>query len=94
MDFSKSEYAKNIDIFLLKPESTYAREGRPRGGDQEAMKETLDSIHPRLVIPHHLLELGHGLDAYGHDMGIRLHKQAPSGVKVLMLQWGETVTIP
>jgi hypothetical protein len=94
MDFAKSEYAKNIDIFLLKPESTYAREGRPRGDSQEAMKETLNSIRPHLVIPHHLLELGHGLNAYGHDMGIRLYKQAPIGVKVLMLQWGETVTIP
>ena len=93
LEFAKSEYANNIDVFLLKPESMFSgREGHT--GIQEAMIETLQRIHPRYVIPHHLLELGHGKDAYGHDMGLRLSQQAPSGVDVVMLQWGEALRLP
>ncbi len=92
MDFAKSAYAKDIDIFLLKPESLYV--GREEhDGIQEAMEETLREIHPRILIPHHLLELGHGLGAYGHDMGFRLYQQAPKGVDVQMLQWGEFLRV-
>jgi len=88
MEFAKSDYAKDVDIFLLKPESLYVG-SEEHSSIQEAMEETLREIHARIVIPHHLLELGHGLGAYGHDMGFRLHQQVPEGVDVQMLQWGE-----
>lgn len=96
MNFAKSGFARNIDIFFFKPEAIYVYPGeekdRLRKIDiQEAMVDTLREIRPRLVIPHHLLELGHGLGAYGHDMGLRLFQQASEGVKVQMLQWGESV---
>jgi len=91
MDFAESEYAKGIDLFLLKPESMFG-ESVKHVGIQEAMTETLRKIHPRFAVPHHLLELGHGVNAYGHDMGLRLDKQAPPGVKIVRLQWGESYT--
>ena len=92
MEFAKSEYAKDTDIFLLKPESIYV-EREQHSSIQEAMEGTLREIDARIIIPHHLLELGHGLGAYGHDMGFRLHQQAPEGVDVQMLQWGESLQI-
>ena len=93
IEFAKSEYARDIDVFLLKPESMVSGlEGHT--GIQEAMIETLQRIHPRYVIPHHLLELGHGKDAYGHDMGLRLSQQVPNGVDTVMLQWGESWRLP
>ena len=103
--FSKSEYAKDVDIFFLKPEALYLKEENTKGyfkeggwGEilqiyQAAMEEILLNIRPKIIIPHHLLELGHGLNAYGHDMGFRLRRQAPAGVKVTMLHWGESLTL-
>jgi len=67
--------------------------GHRKGGVQDAMEETLQQINARLIIPHHLLELGHGLGAYGHDMGFRLCQQVPEDVNVQMLNWGETLTL-
>jgi hypothetical protein len=93
LNFASSEYAKNLDLFLLKPESIYVENGRRKGGIQDAMKETLRKINAKVIIPHHLLELGHGLGAYGHDMGFRLFQQAPEGVNVQMLNWGETLKL-
>ncbi len=60
---------------------------------QAAMEETLGKIRPRIVIPHHLLELGHGLGAYGHGMGLKLHSQVPQGTRVQMLHWGESLAL-
>ena len=101
MEYAETEYARDVDIFLLKPESVYTEvvrnlilDGEHRGGIQAAMEESLLKINPRLVIPHHLLELGHGLGAYGHDMGIRLNDQVPDGARVQMLHWGESLVLP
>jgi hypothetical protein len=94
IDFADSEYAKGIDVFLLKPESIYVVDGERKGEIQAAMVESLSKIRPGLVIPHHLLELGHKLGAYGHDMGIRLRSQVPDGTQVQMLHWGESLLIP
>jgi hypothetical protein len=80
MAFAESDYARDAHIFLYKPESS-----------QGPIEDVLRGIGARVVIPHHLLELGHGLGAYGHDMGIRLHEQVPDGTDVVMLQWGETM---
>ncbi len=93
MDFARSEYAKDLDLFLLKPESIYHENGKRKGGIQDAMEAALRQINARVIIPHHLLELGHGMGAYGHDMGFRLYQQVPEGVNVQMLNWGETLTI-
>jgi hypothetical protein len=93
MDFARSAYAKELDVFLLKPESIYYENGKRKGGIQDAMEETLRQINARVIIPHHLLELGHGLGAYGHDMGFRLCHQVPKGVNVQMLNWGEILSI-
>ena len=94
IDFARSEYAKDIDVFFLKPESIYIENGeRIRGGIQDAMEETLSLINARMVIPHHLLELGHGLGAYGHDMGLRLNSQVPEETIVQMLNWGDSITL-
>jgi L-ascorbate metabolism protein UlaG (beta-lactamase superfamily) len=97
MDFARSEFAKDVDIFLLKPESIYIEPGEEEnwswpGDMQEAMIDTLREIRPHLVIPHHLLEFGgHSLGAYGHDMGLRLYQQVPDGVEVQLLHWGESL---
>jgi hypothetical protein len=77
---------------IIKPESVYVVDGKWQGGVQTAMEESLRKLRPRLVIPHHLLEVGHGLGAYGHDMGIRLRNQVPEGTRVQMLQWGESLS--
>lgn len=92
IDFAKSDYARDLDIFLLKPESLYIGD-EEHAGIQEAMAETLREIQAKVIIPHHLLELGHGLGAYGHDMGFRLDQQAPEGMDVQMLQWGESLQV-
>jgi len=92
MEFAKSNYAKDVDIFLLKPESIHV-EHEEHSSIQEAMEETLREIHAHIVIPHHLLEFGHGLGAYAHDMGFRLQRQAPKGMDVQMLQWGESLQV-
>jgi len=94
IDFADSEYAADIDVFLLKPESIFVVDGERKGDMQAAMVESLSKIHPKLVIPHHMLELGHKLGAYGHDMGIRLRSQVPDETQVLMLHWGESLLIP
>jgi len=88
----ESPLLRNVDIFFLKPESVYVVDGKWQGGVQTAMEESLRKLRPRLVIPHHLLEVGHRLDAYGHDMGIRLRNQVPEGTRVQMLQWGESLS--
>lgn len=94
IDFARSEYARDIDVFFLKPESIYLENGeRKTGGIQDAMEETLGLINAKIVIPHHLLELGHGLGAYGHDMGFRLHSQVPEETTVQMLNWGESMIL-
>ena len=92
MQFAKSKYAKNIDVLLFKPESMYpdqTREDDHRG----AMAESLRKLSPKLLIPHHLLELGHGLGAYSYDLGKQVGKCAPDGTKVLILHWGESITL-
>jgi beta-lactam-binding protein with PASTA domain len=91
LDFAATGYAEDIDVFLFKPESRADGEGYLQGRD--VIAETLELIHPRILIPHHLLEFGHGLGAYGHDMGIRLIGQSPQGVDVVMLNWGESIKI-
>lgn len=93
MDFTESTYAKDLDLFLFKPESIYG--SSPQYQDiQEALKETLDKMQPRLLVPQHMLEIGHGMDAYGYDMGIRLYDEAPLATKVQMLDWGEQLVVP
>jgi hypothetical protein len=94
MDFAETNYAQGIDIFFLKPESIHVVDGERKGGIQAAMVESLSKLKPRLVIPHHLLELGHRLGAYGHDMGLRVRTQVPPGTPVQMLHWGESVDFP
>jgi len=72
--FLRSADARDIDIAFIKLETP----------------EVVGRIKPRILAPHHLLELGHGLRAYGHDeLGIR-HRQAGNNAPaVLMLQWGD-----
>jgi len=81
-EFGDSEYAKNLDLFLYKPESM-----------QGSIEEVLQKIPAKIIIPQHLLELGHGTGAYGHDMGYRLNEQVSDASEVIMLQWGEKLTI-
>lgn len=89
MEFADTQHAKGIDIFLFKPESIYLEGGIMKGGIQDALVESLDRISPKLIIPHHALELGHKLGAYGHDMDIRLKRQMPEATTLQQLHWGE-----
>jgi hypothetical protein len=82
MEFGDSSYAKNIDIFLYKPESM-----------QGSIENVMQKIQAKVVIPQHLLELGHGTGAYGHDMGYRLYNQVSDNSEVIMLQWGEIIEV-
>lgn len=93
IDFADSDYAKELDVFLFKPESMYAGSGQDHD-IQEALEETLERMRPRFLIPHHLLEIGHGMYAYGYDMAVRLYDQASSGTEVKLLHWGESFRVP
>ena len=95
MSFASSEFAKDLDVLMLKPENLYLHQDTADGTNhlQAAMEESLGKIRPRIVIPHHLLELGHGLGAYGHGMGLKLHSQVPQGTRVQMLHWGESLAL-
>jgi hypothetical protein len=69
-----SDDARGIDIAFMKLE-TPAVVGR---------------VKPRILVPHHLLELGHGLRAYGHDeLGVRHRNPGKNAPALLMLQWGD-----
>lgn len=95
MSFASSEFAKDLDVLLLKPENLYLHQDTADGVShlQAAMEESLGKIRPRIVIPHHLLELGHGLGAYGHGMALKLYSQVPDGTRVQMLHWGESLVV-
>ena len=95
MGFASSEFAKNLDVLMLKPENLYLHQDTAEGIQhlQAAMEESLGKIRPRIVIPHHLLELGHGLGAYGHGMALKLYSQVPEGTRVQMLHWGESLVL-
>ena len=82
LNFVNSRYAQSIDFFFFKPESI-----------ELSIEEMLERIHARYVIPHHLLELTHNLNAMGHDMGLRVISQAKNNSKVIMLQWGEKLSL-
>ena len=62
---------------------------------QQAMEEILHKIKPCMMIPHHLMEFRvHDFEwIYGHEMGMRLKKKVPEGVRVQMLQWGEFIEL-
>ncbi|MGE5812489.1 MAG: hypothetical protein ACM339_13360 [Ignavibacteria bacterium] len=83
LNFGNSDYARGIDIFFFKPESI-----------ELPIEKALEKIHSKIVIPHHLLELGHELWAISHDTGIRVIEQAKNNSQVIMLQWGEKLSLP
>jgi L-ascorbate metabolism protein UlaG (beta-lactamase superfamily) len=93
-DFVNSEYARNIDVFLVKHEYVYGNTDQ-FASIHEATRDTLDKMKPRFVIPQHLLETYfHGWSAYSYENGIRLYDQVPSETKVQMLHWGEYFAVP
>lgn len=96
MPFARSVEQGKVDLLLLKPESLYVDQTTEDGIGQiqAAMVESLDLIRPKLITPHHLLELGHGLGAYSHAMGLRLRRQAPAGSQVKLVHWGGSITVP
>jgi L-ascorbate metabolism protein UlaG (beta-lactamase superfamily) len=81
--FEDSEYAKGLDIFMLAPTII-----------EEELPELVQRLHPRLIIPHHILELGHGIEEYdyGHEWAIRLGRQVPIGTEVILMEWGSIAT--
>jgi len=85
-----------VDLLLLKPESLYNDQTTEDGTAriQAAMVESLDLIRPKLIVPHHLLELGHGLGAYSHAMGMSVRRQAPAGSRVRLVHWGQSISVP
>jgi hypothetical protein len=79
--FLNSPYAEHIDVFFVKLEANASR--------------AVSRIRPRFFVPQHLLELNHGLDAYGHDALALRHRNAdPAKPHLLMLQWGDSYEIP
>lgn len=72
--FLSSADARGIDIAFMKLETP----------------AVVERIKPRILAPHHLLELGHGLRAYGHDeLGVRHRQPGQNAPALLMLQWGD-----
>ena len=92
LQFAKTKHARDIDVLLLKPEAMHPGEGF-KHDHRGAMRKSLAALRPKLVVPQHLLELGHRLGAYGHDLGLQLEKQLPAGSKLQMLHWGESITL-
>ncbi len=78
--FLKSEYADHVNVFFVKLE-------------REA-PAAVARMGPRFFVPQHLLELGHGMNAYGHDaLALRHRRQNADGPRLLMLQWGDSYEI-
>lgn len=79
--FLGSPYAEHVDVFFVKLEASAPR--------------AVSRIRPRYFVPQHLLELNHGLDAYGHDtLALRHRNSDPTQPHLLMLQWGDSYEIP
>ena len=78
--FLASPYAKHVDVFFVKLEANAGK--------------SVSRMGPRFFVPQHLLELNHGLDAYGHDaLGLRCRNTDPAQPRLLMLHWGDSYEI-
>ncbi len=78
--FVDSDYAKHVDVFFVKLE--------------EEAPDAVAKMGPRYFVPHHLLELGHGLGTYSHDaLGLRKSQADSKRSRRLMLHWGDKYQI-
>ena len=90
--FSRLEASHHLDLFLFKPECLRDDEAPDRTA-LERWAEVVQRMSPKRVVPHHMIEIGHGLGAYSHQVCRLTRDLTPLEIPVSPLLEGENLWI-
>lgn len=96
IDWTDTDYAQNIDAFLIKPQVVFIEDWLQTGvkpHSLSAMEKVLHALRPKMLIPHHLMEYGHRIWALSHSLGFALEELRHKETRLQMLHWGESVIL-